>query len=167
MLGGRGGLRKWRPSHALEASDAALTRPWRDMWGAGAVLVSGPNPSRSRAGARFFQCLRREPRSPGGESMLGGRRGLPKWQTSYVLEGPDAALTRPWRGPGAPLWGAGAVLVSGPNPSRTRAGALFFRYLRRDPRSPRGERMLGGRRGLQQWHTSPALDASGAALTRP
>ena len=29
MLGGRGGLQKWRPSHALDAFDAALTWPWR------------------------------------------------------------------------------------------------------------------------------------------
>ena len=29
MLGGRGGLQKWRPSHAFDASDAALTWPWR------------------------------------------------------------------------------------------------------------------------------------------
>ena len=27
--------------------------------------------------------------------------------------------------------------------------------------------MLGGRRGLQKWHTSNAFDASGAALTWP
>ena len=29
MLGGRGGLQKRRPSHALNASGAALTWPWR------------------------------------------------------------------------------------------------------------------------------------------
>ena len=51
---GRARLRKWRPSHALEASGVALTWPWRGpdvaltwVWRAGAVLVSGPNPSRT------------------------------------------------------------------------------------------------------------------------
>ena len=44
---GRARLRKWRPSHALEATGAALTRPWRGMWRAGAVPVSGPDPSRT------------------------------------------------------------------------------------------------------------------------
>ena len=44
-------------------------------------------------------------------------------------------------------WGAGAVLVSGPNPSRNEGKAMFFHLLRGDPRSPCRGRMLA--RGLR------------------
>ena len=55
MLGGRGGLRKWRPSHVLEASDAALAWPWRGPGVALACYVG------RWCGARFRPLPHRHP----------------------------------------------------------------------------------------------------------
>ena len=45
-------LTLWRPlTRPWRGPGVALTWPWRVMWGAGAVFVSGLNPSRTKAGA--------------------------------------------------------------------------------------------------------------------
>ena len=116
-------LTLWTPlARPWRGPGVALTWPWRVMWGAGAVIVSGPKPSRTRAGAWLLRCLRRESAFALRGTHARGQGWAPKVATLSRFGGL-------WRGPGAALaryvgrW-CGARFR--PQPLQNLSGSIVF-----------------------------------------
>ena len=103
MLGGRGGLQKWRSSHTFDASDAALAWPWRGPGVLCGALVRcsfpAPTPPEPEREHGFFDAFEGIRVRPEGNACSGAEVGSESDDPLTLL----TPLTRPWRGPDAAL----------------------------------------------------------------